>query len=64
MNFHPNSVFLYYDHAHTRRATDKYCDQIFEEMKKFEEKKSKDALLLKQKICKDREGCKDREVRE
>ena len=32
-----------------RRATAKYYEQIFEEMKELEEKKSKDALLLVQK---------------
>ena len=31
------------------RATEKYCEQIFEEMKELEEKESKEALLLVQK---------------
>ena len=31
------------------RATEKYYEQIFEEMKELEEKKSKEALLLVQK---------------
>ena len=31
------------------RATEKYCEQIFEEMKELEEKKSKEALTLVQK---------------
>ena len=31
------------------RANEKYHEQIFEEMKELEEKKSKEALLLKQK---------------
>ena len=31
------------------RATEKYCDQILEEMKELEEKKSEEALLLVQK---------------
>ena len=31
------------------RATEKYCEQIFEEMKELEEKKSEEALLLVQK---------------
>ena len=30
-------------------ATEKYCEQIFEEMKELEEKKSKEALLFVQK---------------
>ena len=31
------------------RATEKFCDQIFEEIKELEEKKSDKALLLLQK---------------
>ena len=31
------------------RATEKYCEKIFEEMKELEEKKSEEALLLVQK---------------
>ena len=31
------------------RATEKYCEQIFEEMKELEEKKSEEALTLVQK---------------
>ena len=31
------------------RATEKYCEQMFEEMKELEDKKSKEALLLVQK---------------
>ena len=44
------------------RATEKYCEQILEEMKELKGKKSKEALSKVKGIK--REDCKDREVRE
>ena len=44
------------------RATEKYCEQILEEMKELKGKKSKEALSKVTGIK--REDCKDREVRE
>ena len=55
------------------KATEKYCETIFEEMRELEEKKSKEALVLVQKntCCHDvkvkgreRESCKGWEGRE